>query len=35
MDTSVEPDAAAHVGKRNDIELYLGWVTGEPEYLDA
>jgi len=26
-------DRVAYVGERNGIDLYLGWVTGEAEYL--
>lgn len=29
-----QPDSLAYVGKRNNIDLYLGWITGESEYLE-
>ena len=35
MDPSAEPDAVVHPGKRNESKINLGWVTGEPEFLDA
>jgi hypothetical protein len=34
-ETRVAPNAVAHVGKRKGIELYLGWVTGESQFLDS
>lgn len=33
--TKVEKDAIAHVGKRDGVELYLGWVIGEAEFLSV
>jgi hypothetical protein len=30
---AVEPDTIACVGERAGVDLYLGWVTGEPEWL--
>ena len=30
-----EPDTITLVGKRNGIDLYLAWVTGEEKYLSA
>jgi hypothetical protein len=33
--TKVAKDAIAHVGKRDGVELYLGWVTGEAEFLSV
>jgi len=29
-----EPNSLIYVGDRNNIALYLGWVTGEPAYLE-
>jgi Domain of unknown function (DUF6946) len=28
-------DALTHIGSRNGVELYLGWVKGEAEFLTA
>jgi hypothetical protein len=33
LGAAVEPNAIAHVGKRAGVELYLGWATGEAEFL--
>ena len=29
-----ELNSLVYVGERNDVDLYLGWVTGEAEYLE-
>lgn len=33
FDHSGEPDSVSYVGKKNGIDLYLSWVTGEEKYL--
>lgn len=33
LGVAVEPNAIAYVGKRAGVELYLGWATGEAEFL--
>ena len=33
LGVAVEPDKIAHVGERADVDLYLGWVKGEPDWL--
>jgi len=29
-----DPNSLVYVGERKNVDLYLGWVTGEPEYLE-
>jgi hypothetical protein len=33
LSTTVKKDAIARVGERAGADLYLGWVTGEAEFL--